>query len=543
MKRYYILAIAAATSVAAMAQDYTYAERFSRVDPMGSARSQAMGGAFGALGADFTSSVLNPAGFGIYRASEMGMTLGVNTRNISTNIPLLGGRTLDGTESKDTHLNFLQIGAALNSSTIRQESGIVGHTFAVTYNKLADYDAMYDVTNPHSHSSLLDYFLADERAYNDFEANLAWDAENLFYEFTEYDDQVFDENGKPVYDENGDEVWEFHHVEVDHSAWECPWEDADGNPYFDQGMRSEYSNNGIVGNVSINRHFYDKGDKGEFAVNYAQNIANQFFWGVKMGVVSHTFKREMTHNEKYNGDVLYDYAPNSFVYRSSLNQDATGFALGAGFLYIPMPEIRIGLAVHAPTFYSVTDILESSFKAKNQDEHFSPVNEWKYKYTAPARVIFSLAGVVGRLGIISADYEFVGNKSSKFRNSEEASTEDGYYTSLNDQLKNDLSNIHKLRIGAEVKPTSILALRLGYKMQTSPYSSNVVKRSYLNRDITGGIGLRFSNVYLDFAYVNNMVKDEAWILPDSEYYEYEAPKASSYDQKTHRVTFTIGYRF
>lgn len=536
MKRYYILAMMVATSVAALAQDYTYAERFGRVDPQGSARSQAMGGAFGALGADMTSSAINPAGFGVYRASELGMTLGVNTRNIDTSTPLSAVKE----SSKDTHLNLLQIGGVLSAQNIRQESGIVGHSFAVTYNQLADYDAMYTLRNNRSRNSLLDYFVGDRRADNQFEAQLAWDAEALL-SYYEYDQRREDANGNPILDSNNNEIWDTYHIDVDHNMWEYPYETEDGIA-FDPQMRTDVVNKS--GNINVYRHFNDRGEKGEFALNYAQNIANKLFWGVKMGVVSHEFKREMYHEERFGGEPAYDNVPNYFYYHSTLKQEATGFALGAGVIYVPVQELRLGLAVHAPTFYSTTDITESSFRVGDEDVYLSPINEWSYRYTAPARVVFSAAGVIGRLGIISADYEFEGMRSSKFRNSEESNSEDQFYEDLSEDVRNSVNNVHKIRLGAEIKPIQMLALRGGYKMQTSPYSSGILDTKYKNRDISGGIGLRFSNVYVDLSYVNSLVKDEAWILPDSSNYEYDKnPKPSSVETKTHRVSFTIGYRF
>src|SRR5689334_493785 len=48
------------------------------------ARSFAMGGAFGALGADFSSVSGNPAGIGVYRKSEITFSMGFNNRNSET---------------------------------------------------------------------------------------------------------------------------------------------------------------------------------------------------------------------------------------------------------------------------------------------------------------------------------------------------------------------------------------------------------------------------------------------------------------------------
>ena len=50
---------------------------FSDQSYTGTARSHAMGNAFGALGADMTSIHINPAGLGVYRTFSMSATTGL----------------------------------------------------------------------------------------------------------------------------------------------------------------------------------------------------------------------------------------------------------------------------------------------------------------------------------------------------------------------------------------------------------------------------------------------------------------------------------
>ena len=56
------------------AQNFEDALRYSSGRIEGTARSGAMGNAFGALGGDFTGAGINPAGLGIYRSSEFALT-------------------------------------------------------------------------------------------------------------------------------------------------------------------------------------------------------------------------------------------------------------------------------------------------------------------------------------------------------------------------------------------------------------------------------------------------------------------------------------
>lgn len=59
--------------------------RYSTVNFGSTARSLSMGGAFGAVGADFSAFSNNPAGIAIYRKSEFSISPVVNSRAISSN--------------------------------------------------------------------------------------------------------------------------------------------------------------------------------------------------------------------------------------------------------------------------------------------------------------------------------------------------------------------------------------------------------------------------------------------------------------------------
>ncbi|MDD2323034.1 MAG: hypothetical protein PHT77_09410, partial [Bacteroidales bacterium] len=62
-----------------VAQTAEDALRYSRITFGGTARSMAMAGAFGALGADFSTLSTNPAGIGVYNKSIVSFTPSVYT--------------------------------------------------------------------------------------------------------------------------------------------------------------------------------------------------------------------------------------------------------------------------------------------------------------------------------------------------------------------------------------------------------------------------------------------------------------------------------
>jgi len=67
--------------LSAKGQNEIDALRYSQIYFGSTARSISLGGAFGALGGDYTCLSTNPAGLGIYRKSDFSFTLGFADRN------------------------------------------------------------------------------------------------------------------------------------------------------------------------------------------------------------------------------------------------------------------------------------------------------------------------------------------------------------------------------------------------------------------------------------------------------------------------------
>lgn len=84
MKKLIISALALAPAAAAFAQSPVDAMALSQTELRGSARFMSMAGAFTALGADISAVGQNPAGIGMYRGSDIGLTLGIDMNSNKT---------------------------------------------------------------------------------------------------------------------------------------------------------------------------------------------------------------------------------------------------------------------------------------------------------------------------------------------------------------------------------------------------------------------------------------------------------------------------
>lgn len=84
MKKLIISALAVIPAAGAIAQSPVDAMALSQTELRGSARFMSMAGAFTALGADLSAVGQNPAGIGMYRGSDIGLTLGIDINSNKT---------------------------------------------------------------------------------------------------------------------------------------------------------------------------------------------------------------------------------------------------------------------------------------------------------------------------------------------------------------------------------------------------------------------------------------------------------------------------
>ena len=80
-------------TIKVLAQNDVDAIRYSQTNIASTARSLSMAGAFGALGADFSTLSTNPAGIAFYRRSEFTFTPALTNRVTTTDY--LGNNTVD----------------------------------------------------------------------------------------------------------------------------------------------------------------------------------------------------------------------------------------------------------------------------------------------------------------------------------------------------------------------------------------------------------------------------------------------------------------
>ncbi len=164
MKKNKILTLLLALPVFAFSQSLSYNELgfiFAKDDGYGTARFEAMGGAFGALGGDESAFSINPAGSAVSKYSSSSATF--SNTNTKYEASYYGNSS-----NYDTNVfNFTQAGSILSFNSTSSKEWT---RFALTFNyKIkSDYDAFYQVNGNSSSPNYTQHFMDNAVPRNEF---------------------------------------------------------------------------------------------------------------------------------------------------------------------------------------------------------------------------------------------------------------------------------------------------------------------------------------------------------------------------------------
>lgn len=487
MKNTSIILFALALSVNAMSQNETDALRFSQNYVQGTARSMAMGGAFGAIGSDFTSLSINPAGIGLYRSNEFSLSpTFLNSKTESV---------YNGTYGDDvrSNLSLANLGFVMtNKANLRNpESPWRFFQFGFGMNRTNAFHNRHFIQGDNDQHSKIDVYL--DRVWNTNPANI----ENDF----PYD----------IYP-----AWYVYLIDT--------VRDANGNLVY----TSPVLQGGITQYESVNTW----GSTNEWVFSAGANFNDRLYLGATFGIPYVRFFRESTYTEKDVSDRYIGF--DEWSYTEKLETRGAGINLKIGAIVRPADWIRVGAAFHTPTYFSeLHDVwstkteayLEPDYNAKS-----SPTGEYYYDLSTPLRAIGSLAFVLGQHGIISADYEYADYSTMRMR------APDYTFRNENQNIRDFYTATHNLRFGAEwrVGPYS---LRGGYALYGSPYAHelNNGKRSFTSF----GLGYNERSFSIDLAYVHGIMKQDYYLYTSENYSTH--PTAQT--QLTNQFVLSTRFRF
>ncbi len=477
-----------ATSI--YAQDQSQAIRFSQVYPIGTARYMAMGGAFGAVGGDFTAASQNPAGLGLYRGSEFTITPSYIINKSSSEY--LGESNKDNT----TNLSIGNLGlvAAYNS---KRDNGLVGTTLAFGYNALNNFHSTTLMSGVNNSTSLLD--------------NFTWFANNTNELDGFYEDLAHQTALMPL-DTITNTYW--HYLE--------PYSAIGYDGYGEEQVRV------------LERRGYI----GEYVFSAAMNISHKLYIGGTMGIHAVRFYEDIYHEEIDFEDLEPDF--NSFRFGENNTTRGYGYVFKLGVIFKPIHILRIGAAFHAPVVYQLTDdkftdlnTYWDSNSGLENDYASSGVYSKEYTLRTPYRASLSAALLIGKLGMISAEYEYVDYSSSDLDSP-------GYkFITENILISKDFGVAHNLKAGAELRLNPVY-LRAGAQYYMNPFTD-----ARNGSDIfvySGGLGFRSNQTFIDIAYSLTTSSELYGLYMHSPEFEDGFEKSVNSYKKTN-VMLTLGYKF
>lgn len=393
---------------------------FSQNNKQGTARFNAMSGAFGALGGDLSVTSINPAGLAIFSSSHFSMTADVRSNDIATNFY---GKNV---ANQNVFFGIPQAGGVF----------IIEPSYNDNWTKVAlgfNYQKVADFRN-----------------------NFIAKGNSGFATFTYFPPA---QTGSKIIYKNA----------------------------ISQTFDTSYS-----------------GDISEFSVALSGAYQNKLYIGLAINLASLDFDQQSYFSEKNqdnNGNTL-----NGRLFQRNYTQ-GSGFSLTAGALYKINKMFRVGAAYKTPTWYTEL-IKETNYTDEKEiegdeiitvsnlnDQQYSTktnLETLNYQLRTPSELTLSGAIVIGKQGLLSADYTYKNFTSIKLSNAD--------FSDINPFFSNGLRNTHSLRVGGEYRLDD-LSLRAGYSYEKNP---NLILGGNTNKDnlrgFSIGAGYNFKGFKIDLAY-------------------------------------------
>ena len=519
-RKFYLIAALFATQQT-MAQIPEDALRMSWNVPSGSARSQAIGGAMGALGGEITNLWVNPAGLGFYKTSELVLSPGFTMAGSKGSF-----RETDATADR---LNRFNLGASgLVFGFGDKYSRWTSKAFSIGVNRVANFagSTYYKGTNDYSSFT-----------------------EPLANEFFNYYSNVKDANPSLT------------NKQIEENGINDPSLSLQTRMALYTYLIGADSTNTVfsraedLGIVNQERKVTTKGGITEIALGFASNMDDKLYLGIGIGVPIVNYQRTSLFKESDPTAALNDF--NYSTYYEEFTSKGVGINAKLGVIFKPIERLRLGVAVHTPSLYALKDKstskmvtdLETSFdpnfpidsitstvlnNGRDPEFKYDLVSPWKFMLSG-SYVLNEVEDISRQRGFISADIEYVTYGSSRFKEAED-NGEGEYFKQVTEAVKQSYKGALNFRVGGELKFNTIMT-RLGFAYYGNPYEDKELKAHKMN--VSGGLGYRDKGIFIDLTYVHSINKDVDFP------YRVDPPRANTYatiKDNTSNIMLTFGIK-
>lgn len=464
--------------------------------PMGTARSQALGGAGSTMGADLSSCIINPAGLGI--ATRGQVNLGLNLNQLSTSSNYINKDT------KDSYL-FPKISYVGWIAPLLMNEGNIAKnaSLGVSIIRTNNYQKRFAYEGINTRSTMADRFTL-----------LAEGIDARVFENEAFFDQIY-------------------------SLASLAYATYVINPYLNDST-SYYTefrdiNDNLVAPIRQKETYTVKGGETMVHVAVGVNLMDKLYLGAGLGLTNIRYRL----NSIYEETLTRQAVTNELQAFSLTNQRVVtggGLQLSLGGIYRPFEMLRIGVSIYSPTFYVLNETDDNEMTATFAGNSFTPVtrrmvqSKLEYSYTSPLKVNAGFLLQFQKRGFVTAEAEWVTYGAMKL-------STDAQGVSL-DADSRTIANLYRtalnLKAGVEAR-WDIWRARLGTAYYQDPYR---VKLDNINRNtlcFTGGVGVIAQNFAVDLTAIFTRFKTAytPYALPDPNFY-------FSVETKNRILSFILG---
>ena len=466
-------------------QNETDVVRYIFTDFSGTARVASMAGAFGALGGDLSTPIINPAGSGIYRKNDFEITPGMAFYNSDVDV--------------------------LDQNFKSNKGSFIFSNFGFVYSGAAKS------VKPNYFNISFGYFRIKDFKFNSL-TNYNNYGSSMLFDFTSQAEGVpVDELPveSPFY---SNLAWQTYLID----------EDTTESPSYLTQPRYEDYFPGIYQVYEVS----ENGSLGEFYFNASMAIQQKIYLGLTIGINIGNFDRKTNYTENTIDDsLLLDY--HSFTYEQ--NTEISSINLKLGIIYKPEDWLRLGFAYHVPYRFHVTDIwttvLRSQFKDGDFFSESSPEGTIEYAIRNPGKIVFSAALVSGFKGLLSIDVEWINYGKAEIYSS------DFNFNVENEIISDVLRNAINFKVGGEMW-FGKYNVRAGYAFRQNAYKSITSDiPNHFNTFALGAGILTDKNLYVNLSgsYKNGYRQQSA--------YSPSLAPIEQVNQSIVEILVTLGYRF
>ena len=382
---------------------------YSRMDPMGSARSMGMGDAMTALGADLGNISTNPAGLGMYRSSDIGLTLGLGAGGGS--LVFAGERNVTAAP----HVIVGQVGVALtmplNHTQFRRG------TFAFSYAPLKDLHQRAKWSGDQEGESLTQQLAlqAQGTPFDSLWFNQPFDADLAWYTYL-----------------------------IDTVGAADQYDPAFGaSDQVRQTLRRDRS-----------------GRMGETTFAFGTTYADVLHVGLAVGVSS----VEMARTEVYSEEKTSGPSPlERFTFNDNLEVSGSGAFWSFGLILQPKSSpIRLGWSYRSGSVYNLDDFYQVDVSSSFQDgtgyEWNSPSSFVEYRIRTPRQHRLGMSCTLGKVALLSLDWGYRDYGQATFQSDDFA---DQDVDNIQSQINSTFDAEVQYRGGLEFRIQDEWRLRMG----------------------------------------------------------------------------------